>query len=471
MEFALRHEGVDLAAMAAVCAAMDPLALAEWISARPSSKYARRIGFLYEWLTGKKLPIDATIIAGSYEPVLDPKTCFTGPSSNIPRWHVRNNLPGTPEWCPTVHRRSAQGHPLDKLDLPEEIQAAQEALPRQLLLRARTLAALAEVHASYGLAGLTASTVQEMAVVRLLRSAGEVSVAERLEPARLIQLQGALFRGEPHHAAYGLRRDDCVLGGSGSQGFRRIEYPCPPARALEGLLAGLAASAAYLATAGAPPTVLAAAVAFGFGFIHPLLEGNGRVHRLLIHTALAASGALRRGSVIPVSEVMLAQRQEYEEAQREWSGPVRASAEALAGVPFLLPPEERFAFAGYERVAPLYRFPVLTGQVRYLEETLQAAIELGLAGGVRRLQAYAGQRSHLAAQLGLSPARIDLLMRLLSQQGSPHPGAAVRARFPELTAEALRAAEAVASPGHPRPKRRQGGHTPGMPTRAHKPRR
>jgi hypothetical protein len=445
LEFALRHEGVDLAAMAAVCAAMDPAYLAAWISMRPSSKYARRIGFLYEWLTGRELPVDATLIAGSYEPVLDPKACFTGPSSNIPRWHVRNNLPGTPEWCPTVHRLGAQGTPVGVLDVPGRVAASRAGLPPAILARVRALAALAEVHASYSLAGQTASHAQEAAVVGLLRSAGDVPADERLTPARLIQLQGALFKGEASHAAYGLRREDGFVGSAGSMDFQRVEYPCPPARTLEPLLAGLSASAARLAAEGAPPAVRAAVVSFGFGLIHPLLEGNGRVQRFLIHATLAAAGAVRSGSVIPVSEVMLARREEHEQALRAWPGLVRASAEGLAQVPFLLPPGQKFSFPGYERVAPLYRYPVLTGQAAYLEEVLREAIDAGLAGAARGLQAQAAERGNLAARRGLAPARLDLILRLISQQGGTH---AVRTRFPQLADEALREAEALALPRH-----------------------
>jgi hypothetical protein len=446
LEFALRHEGVDLAAMAAVCAAMDPAPLAAWISARPSSKYARRLGFLYEWLTGRELPVDTTLIAGSYEPVLDPKLCFTGPSSNIPRWHVRNNLPGTPEWCPTVHRPGAGG-PAGAVDVAGRVALARAGLPPGVLARVRSLAALAEVHASCGLAGETASPAQETAVVRLLRTAGKVPLEERLTPARLIQLQGALFRGEAHHAAYGLRREDGFVGSPGSNGFQRVDYPCPPPAALPPLLAGLAAGAACLTAAAVPPTVLAAVVSFGFGYIHPLLEGNGRVQRFLVHAGLAVAGAVRSGSVIPVSEVMLARRQEHEETLRAWSGRVRASVEALAGVPFLLPPGARFSFPHYERVAPLYRYPVLTAQVAYLEETLAVAIESGLAGSARLLQEQVAERGHLAARLGLAPARLDLLLRLLGQHGGPHT---VRARFPQLPEAALREAQALRVQAHRR---------------------
>jgi hypothetical protein len=455
LEFALRREGIDLAAMAAVCAAMDPLPLAAWISERPSSKYARRLGFLYEWLTGRELPVDVTRIAGSYEPVLDPQVYFTGPASTVARWHVRDNLPGTAEWCPTVHREGAPGHPVGTLDVAAQIAGARAHLPREIWSQAVAVAALAEVQASYSLAGERASPAQESAVVRLLRTAGEVPVAGRLEPARLIQLQGALFRGAAHHAAYGLRREEGFAGSPGSTGFQRIEYPFPPPGALESLLRGLAASVERLNEAEVPLPVLSAVVGFGFGFVHPLLEGNGRVHRYLLQAALAAGGALKGGSVIPVSEVMLVRPQEHEEVQRAYSAPLRASAEALAGVPLVLEPGQRFSFPGYERVAALYRFPVLTAQVLYLEGALRQGIDSGLREEAHRLQAQAEERSRLAASLGMPLARLDLLMRIIRQQGGALPPGSLhgqRTRIDRVALQELQDTAMASSSTHIRRK-------------------
>jgi Fic family protein len=53
------------------------------------------------------------------------------------------------------------------------------------------------------------------------------------------------------------------------------------------------------------PVIAAACVAFGFVFIHPFEDGNGRLHRYLIHHVLAERGFGPPGIVFPVSAVML----------------------------------------------------------------------------------------------------------------------------------------------------------------------
>ncbi len=51
--------------------------------------------------------------------------------------------------------------------------------------------------------------------------------------------------------------------------------------------------------------VKAAAAAFGFVYLHPFMDGNGRLHRFLIHHVLTHSGLLPTGTVVPVSAVIL----------------------------------------------------------------------------------------------------------------------------------------------------------------------
>lgn len=45
-------------------------------------------------------------------------------------------------------------------------------------------------------------------------------------------------------------------------------------------------------TAGAPPQVRAALLSFGFVYIHPMSDGNGRISRFLVNDALRRDGAV-----------------------------------------------------------------------------------------------------------------------------------------------------------------------------------
>jgi hypothetical protein len=81
--FALKHEGVFLPVLDAYIERLPRERLEEdlcaCIRARPNSRYARILWFLYEWLTGTRLPL-ADLEVANYVPVLEPARYFTGPS-------------------------------------------------------------------------------------------------------------------------------------------------------------------------------------------------------------------------------------------------------------------------------------------------------------------------------------------------------------------------------------------------------
>lgn len=101
--FALKYDGADLGALRAAFERIDPAELEAAIAGAPTSKYLRRLWFLYERLTGRRLgSADAT--RGSYVDALDPAEHFTGPRERSRRHRVNDNLLGPPEFCPIVRR-------------------------------------------------------------------------------------------------------------------------------------------------------------------------------------------------------------------------------------------------------------------------------------------------------------------------------------------------------------------------------
>jgi Fic family protein len=59
------------------------------------------------------------------------------------------------------------------------------------------------------------------------------------------------------------------------------------------------------------PIVAASVISFGFVFIHPFMDGNGRLSRCLFHHALCQSGKLERGFMLPVSIAMKRNEADY----------------------------------------------------------------------------------------------------------------------------------------------------------------
>ena len=72
------------------------------------------------------------------------------------------------------------------------------------------------------------------------------------------------------------------------------------------------------------PVVAAALIAFGFVFVHPFEDGNGRIHRFLVHNMLARAWAsVPEGLILPVSgSGLCADMPAYDAALESFSKPI-----------------------------------------------------------------------------------------------------------------------------------------------------
>src|SRR5262249_1074077 len=114
-------------------------------------RYARRIWFLYEWLMSNRLNLpDAE--HGTYALVVDPDQQWPGPVVTSSRHRVKNNLPGTPAFCPLVFSTPS----LDEfaaMDLVSRARHAVAGVPRDVLSRTAAFLLLKDSRSSYAIEG------------------------------------------------------------------------------------------------------------------------------------------------------------------------------------------------------------------------------------------------------------------------------------------------------------------------------
>jgi hypothetical protein len=91
---------------------------------------------------------------------------------------------------------------------------------------------------------------------------------------------------------------------------------------LAGLMAGMLDANDRMRDDDLDPVLQAAATAFGFVYVHPFEDGNGRLHRCLIHHVLAERHFTPAGMVFPVSAVMLDRIDDYRITLQGHSGPL-----------------------------------------------------------------------------------------------------------------------------------------------------
>ena len=135
----------------------------------------------------------------------------------------------------------------------------------------------------------------------------------------LNRLHGVLIEDNRFIKA-GLRPDGVFLGERDHNGDPLPEFIGARPEDLTALVTGMIAANDRMRKGNIDAVLNAAATAFGFVYIHPYQDGNGRLHRCLIHHVLADRKFTPPGMTFPVSSVMLDRIDDYRNTLRGHSG-------------------------------------------------------------------------------------------------------------------------------------------------------
>jgi hypothetical protein len=151
--------------------------------------------------------------------------------------------------------------------------------------------------------------------------------------------------------------------------------------------------------------VRAACVAFGFVYLHPFFDGNGRLHRFLIQHVLARSGLMKTGTVIPVSAVIEQDMQAYHAVLTAFSRPVTALWNYRRG-----DADPTILRAAGSRS---YRFFEADREVAFLHGTIRLAVDDEIPRELAWLQGYDVAFSALNREFDLPQKDLSALIRMI----------------------------------------------------------
>ena len=307
LQFHLRYEIVHLEFLARLFDVIDQRIIQDWIDAEPTGQYARRVAFLYEWLTDNSLTVPNNI-GGNYVNVLSDKHLITASdeqTQKCPRWRVNNNLAGNRDFCPTLIKTAQFEHAM-ALNVQVLLNGLIDEFGEELLMRSSVWLTLRESKASFKIEGegnQTSRIARFADVIARLTGKGDLP----LDDISLSHLQKEILGDKVVFNHYGVRLSPVFVGQT--HHFQEIvhyiapSYPLVPAK-----LAGL--KAFWQKTQGQSPIMRSAVLAFGFVYIHPLADGNGRVHRFLFNDVLRRDGVLPDNVILPISGVIAESAQE-----------------------------------------------------------------------------------------------------------------------------------------------------------------
>lgn len=430
LTFAFRYEGVDLQVLSSLFETVPPEDIATLVRAAPTGGFARRLWFLYEWLTERQLdvpdPGKVRLI-----PVLDADQQYAlAEGEPSPRHKVLNNLPGSRAFCPLVRKAPELAAYCEKA-LDERARAAMGRVRPDLMARAAAFLLLNDSKSSFAIEGERPTGQRAARWGQAIAQAGMVALSQ----AELDRLQRIVI-GDARFVRLGLREE----GGFVGVHDRDTNQPIPDhisARHedLASLIEGVVAFAERAARGRMDPIVTAACLAFGFVYIHPYVDGNGRLHRWLIHHALARAAFSPPGLVFPVSAVILRNIERYRTVLEAYSRPLLAHIEwhpTPDGNVVVLNDSARF-----------YRYFDATAHAAFLYDCVEQTIEHDLPEEVGFLQAFDAFGQAVQQIVDMPMAQLELLHKFLDQNDGRLSQRARDREFAALTPGEIAGVEAA----------------------------
>jgi hypothetical protein len=380
-----------------------------YISLSPNGKYPRKIGFLYEFLTGDHLVLPKAI-TGNYLDLLDEAQYVTGNTVKNARWRINNNLLGAPSYCPVVRRTKLLTQLLSE-DVPQKIEQLKKGFSPDIFHRATNYLYNKETRSSYEIEKEQPSPDRTAKFINLLVKAGTEQATQLLDETRLVQLQNAI--ADARFAASGFRDFQNYIGQSLPGYDDMIHYICPPPAYLRSMMAGLKETAEK--TTGIYPEIRAALISFGFVFIHPFEDGNGRLHRFIIHDILVHDGIVPQGLIIPVSAHMLNNIRDYDDVLEKYSKPL------MQRVKYEKTENSGVRITNEEQLEGYFRYPDLTEHCIYLLQTIHATLKEDMPDELIFLQRYDEVKKALQRIVDMPDKDIDLMIVFLHQNKGTFP--------------------------------------------------
>ncbi len=429
MTFALKYEGVDLGVLQALFSKVAGNDITAIIEQEPTSQYARRIWFFYEWLTGETLTVP-DIKTGNYVNALDEKLQYPGPRENSPRHRVRNNLPGVKDFCPLI-RRTEKLEAYIAAKLNEKLDNSLSQVRRDLLMRAAAFVLLKDSKASYAIEG---ESPPQNRIQRWGKAIGQAG-RNPLSKEELLRLQQIVIEN-PRFTKYGWRTE----GGFVGEHDRDHGTPIPDHisarwQDLPQLIDGLIETKQKLQGSGFDAVLEAAMVAFGFVVIHPFVDGNGRIHRYLIHHVLSRKEFTGKSLIFPVSAAILERIDEYREVLEHYSLPrldlIEWQPTADNNVEVL------------NDTIDLYRYFDATEMAEFLYSCVEQTIDKIIPLEVDYLHKYDEFKHKVEQTYEMPDKMIALLVRFLEQGDGRLSKRAKEKEFEKLTIEEVKDIEGL----------------------------
>ena len=421
LTFALRYEGVNLLILKKLYEELDKAIIETTVKTQPTGRYSRRIWFFYEWLMEDELDIEDAQ-SGNYVEALDPKLQYPGPKERSQRHRVWNNLPGSRDFCPLI-RRTDTLESFRSDELKKKVKDTIGKVHPDLLSRAAAFLLLKDSKASYAIEG---ETPPENRAERWGKAIGQAGQKD-LTKDELLRLQEIVIE-DRRFVNMGWRKEGGFVGVHNRTTGKPVpDHISAKWQDIQKLIEGLLKANKSLIESKYDPVLAATLIAFGFVFIHPFADGNGRVHRYLIHHVLAKKEFSPKGLIFPVSAVILERIDDYKEVLETCSKP------RLDHIEWEATPDGNVNVLN--QTIDLYRYFDATKQAEFLYGCVEETVLKTLPEEVQYLESHDKMRKFIQEHFEMPDKDMENLIGFLRQGDGKLSKRARNKEFKALTVD------------------------------------
>lgn len=418
--FALKYEGINLLFFKKLFEKLNEKHLIEIIQKEPSSIYTRKIWFLYEWLMHKKISIGDADVKIKYTELVDPKIQYALESGvKSSRHRIINNLPGTVDFCPLIYK-TEKIEKLIEINYSQQNSINLKPFHKDLLQRAAAFLLLQDSKASFTIEGENPTNNRAMRWGRAIGQAG----TKELTIDELVRLQQIVIENT-RFVTMGLRKEGGFVGEHDrTTGEPLPEHISAKPQDIQKLIEGLIETYNKLETDHFHPVLTAASVAFGFVFIHPFADGNGRIHRYIIHHILDKMNFTQQGIIFPISASILNHIADYRKVLEAYSHSI------LDFIEWKKTNSNNVEVTN--ETIDYYRYFDVTKQVEFLFDCVKDTIENIIPNEIKYIQQFDEMKRYLEQTFEMPDSLVALLIRFLEQNNGQLSKRAKEKEFKQL---------------------------------------
>lgn len=403
IEFALKHEGMNLSILKKVLEKLSSKEIENYIVSHPQGKYAKIVWFLYEFFFQKVISVP-DLKTGNYTPLLNSELYYCGKPVLSKRHRVSNNLLGTFLFSPMV-RKTERLLQFERMELDKKALELTRKYDPSVLERAMRYLSMKETISSWEIEREKPDARRLSRAIDLLKKAGFI---DSLTEASLVALQKEIV--DSRFALDSYRSFQNYIGEEPALDQLIVHYISPKPEDVPGLMNDLLTCFERMSQSHLCPVITATVLSFGFVFIHPFGDGNGRLHRFLIHHVLAKNGFVPEGFIFPIASVLLREMKQYDAALELFSRPLLQLITEYTV-------SETGQMSVLQDTRELYQYLDYTHLAEFVFECIEKTITTDLNQELLFLVGYDRARQKIKEIVDIPNQLLDLFIRCVRQNG------------------------------------------------------